>query len=99
MKTRAITGFFFVIVMLASILLGHYVFSIFYLILCTFCLWEFYGLVKQNTAEPNVTAGLINGALIYCAFTLLIYSNAFALPFLHHGKLAHTLLFLIQITL
>ena len=99
MKTRAITGFFFVIVMLASILLGHYVFTAFYLLLCLFCLWEFYGLVKQNTAEPNVTAGLINGALIYSAFALLIYSNAFALPFLHHGKFAHTLLFLIPLSL
>ena len=49
MKTRAITRFFFVIVMVASVLLGQYVFGIFYLLLTLFCLWEFYGLVKQHT--------------------------------------------------
>ncbi len=51
MKTRAITGFFFVIVMLASVLLGHYTFGIFYLALSVFCLWEFFGLVKIALAQ------------------------------------------------
>ena len=59
MKTRAITGFFFIIVMLGSLLLGHYVFGALYLLLSCFCLYEFYSLVKQNTASPNVPAGLI----------------------------------------
>ena len=68
MKTRAITGFFFVIVMLASVLLGHYVFDIFYLILPLVALWEFYGLVKQGTAMPNTILGLVIAALIYALF-------------------------------
>jgi len=71
MKTRAITGFFFVIVMLASILLGQYVFGIFYLLLSAFALYEFYGLVKQGGIQPNIITGLLNGVLIYTAFSLV----------------------------
>jgi len=71
MKTRAITGFFFIIVMLASILLGQYVFGIFYLLLSAFALYEFYGLVKQSGIQPNQTAGILNGILIYVAFSLV----------------------------
>ena len=71
MKTRAITGFFFVIVMLASILLGPYVFGVFYLLLSAFALYEFYGLVKQSGIQPNVIVGILNGILIYAAFSLV----------------------------
>ncbi|HTD41939.1 MAG TPA: phosphatidate cytidylyltransferase [Mucilaginibacter sp.] len=70
MKTRAITGFFFIIVMLASMLLGQYVFGIFYLVLSALALREFYGLVKQSGIQPNQTVGIINGVLIYIAFSL-----------------------------
>jgi phosphatidate cytidylyltransferase len=99
MKTRAITGFFFVIVMIASTLLGPYVFGIFYLLLSTFALYEFYGLVKQNTARPNIFAGLINGAILFVAFALLNYSDLFALPNLHHRNLAYSLSFILPITI
>jgi phosphatidate cytidylyltransferase len=68
MKTRAITGFFFVIVMLASVLLGRYVFDFFYWALSAFCLWEFYGLIKQSGAAPNKLTGIINGLVIYIIF-------------------------------
>jgi len=71
MKTRAITGFFFVIVMLASMLLGQYVFGVFYLLLSAFALYEFYGLVKQGGVQPNIFAGILNGVLIYAAFALV----------------------------
>ena len=47
MKTRAITGFFFVVVMLGSVLLGHYPFGIFYLLLSLLCLNEYYGLINK----------------------------------------------------
>jgi phosphatidate cytidylyltransferase len=69
MKTRAITGFFFIIVMLGSMLLGQYVFGLFYLLLSVLTLREFYGLVKQRGIQPNQTVGIINGALIYVAFS------------------------------
>jgi phosphatidate cytidylyltransferase len=98
MKTRAITGFFFVIVMLASNLLGHYVFGGFYLLLSLFCLYEFYGLIKQGTAKPNIYVGLLNGALLYIAFALITYANTFALASLHDA-LGYKLLFLVPVAL
>jgi len=88
MKTRAITGLFFVIVMLASVLCGHYVFDIFYLLLALFCLYEFYGLVIKSGQAPNIIAGLFNGAYIYAIFALIVYTRAI-----------HPLLFLLPITL
>ncbi|MGN6178680.1 MAG: phosphatidate cytidylyltransferase [Mucilaginibacter sp.] len=98
MKTRAITGFFFVIVMVASNLLGQYVFSAFYLVLSLFCLYEFYGLVKQQTAQPNIIMGLFNGVLLFVAFTLIAWANYYSLPDLHN-HLGYTLLFIVPLTL
>lgn len=89
MKTRAITGFFFVIVMLASVLLGHYVFGIFYLLLSAFALYEFYGLVKQTGIKPNQSAGIVYGVLVYAVFALITYKNTPA---------NHKLLFILMLT-
>src|ERR1700748_3020062 len=90
MKTRAITGFFFVIVMLASVLLGHYVFGIFYLLLSAFALYEFYGLVKQGGIKPNQLIGIANGIFIYAIFALITYQDQ---------PLYHKLLFLLSLTM
>jgi phosphatidate cytidylyltransferase len=98
MKTRAITGFFFIIVMLASVLLNHYVFGGFYLVLSLFCLYEFYGLIKQGTAKPNLPMGLLNGAIIYIAFALITYANTYALPELHN-HVGFKVLFLLPLTI
>lgn len=89
MKTRAITGFFFVIVMLASLLCGHYVFGVFYLALSLFCLWEFYGLIKQAGISPNVPTGMLYGALVYIVFALLTYA---------YTPVNHKLLFILMLT-
>jgi len=77
MKTRAITGFFFIIVMLASVLLGHYVFGAFYLLLSVFCLLEFYSLVKQSGVAPSQVTGLFNGVAIYTIFALVTADAGF----------------------
>lgn len=79
MRTRAITGFFFVIVMLASVLLGNYVFDVFYLLLSMLCLWEFYGLLKKSGAGPDQATGMLNGGLLYMV-TALISMNYSDLP-------------------
>jgi phosphatidate cytidylyltransferase len=71
MKTRAITGFFFVIVMLASVLFGQHVFGAFYLLLSALCLREFYSLIKQSGARPAQVTGIINGVAFYCLFALI----------------------------
>ena len=88
MKTRAITGFFFVIVMLCSMLFGHYPFGIFFLALSLFCLWEFYGLIKQTGIQPNLFAGMLNGLFIYGVFALITYQDSVT---------AHRLLFIIPL--
>ena len=75
MKTRAITGFFFIVVMIASTLFGHYPFGIFYLILSLLCLNEFYGLVKQSGIKPNVITGMLNAAFIYVLFAFITYGT------------------------
>jgi phosphatidate cytidylyltransferase len=90
MKTRAITGFFFVIVMLGSFMFGHYPFGIFFLILMLFCLKEFYGLIKQSGLAPNQWAGLANGFFIYTVFALVTYQNC---------AIYHKLLFLLPVAL
>jgi phosphatidate cytidylyltransferase len=76
MKTRAITGFFFIIVMLASVLLGHWVFGGFYLLLSLLCLNEFYSLIKQTGISPNQGTGMLAGATIYTTFALVTANDA-----------------------
>src|ERR1700744_355594 len=98
MKTMAITGFFFIIVMLASVMLGPYVFAGFYLPISCLCLYEFYGLIKQGTAKPNITGGIINGVVIFAAFAALCYTGVLARPALVSGNVAHKLLFLLPLT-
>jgi len=90
MKTRAITGFFFIIVMLASVLLGHWVFGIFYLLLSVYCLWEYFGLIKQYGIKPGIESGLLNAVCIFVVFTLASADD---------DKLYHQLLFLLPVTL
>lgn len=65
MKTRAITAFFFTIVMLGSILLGGYTFSIFYLILSLVSLFEFYKLVKTAGIRPHRNIAVAAASLIF----------------------------------
>jgi phosphatidate cytidylyltransferase len=90
MRVRAITGFFFIIIMLASVLLGHYVFGVFFLLLSAFCLWEFYTNLKKSGLKPDVSTGLLNGIFIYTVFALITYDN---------DPAYHKLLFLLPVTL
>jgi phosphatidate cytidylyltransferase len=90
MKTRAITGILFVIIMVGSNLLGHYVFGAFYLLLTVLCLREFYGLIKKSGIEPNILLGILNGVFIYVVFALVTYQDI--QPY-------HKLIFLLPIAL
>jgi phosphatidate cytidylyltransferase len=69
MKLRAITGFFFIIVMLGSVLLGDLVFEIFYLALSAFCLAEFNSNVKKSGINIDWKTSLIGGVLAYSQYT------------------------------
>ena len=90
MKTRAITGFFFIIVMIGSVLLDHNVFGAFYLILCLLCLHECYGLNIKSGIPVNRTTGFINAVFIYSLFAIIVY---------HDRPIYHSLWFLLTLTL
>ena len=60
MKTRAITGAIFVAIVLASLMLGTYIFTAFVLALSLLMLNEFYQLVtKATTIRPQRIGGLV----------------------------------------
>lgn len=74
MKTRAITAFFFTIVMLGSIFLGAYTFAAFYLVLSLFGLLEFYKLVNIAGVKPQRSLGVVLAALVFLG-TLTFIDN------------------------
>ncbi len=76
MKTRAITAFFFVAVMLASLLLGAYAFTVFFLLLSLFSTEEFYRLVHVDGVKPNRLLGWILVISIYVPLSLYFLNNA-----------------------
>jgi phosphatidate cytidylyltransferase len=69
MKTRAITAFFFTIVMLGSVYLGGSVFGVFYILLQAFALVEFYKLIKTTDVKPMVMLGV---AISVVGFAFLV---------------------------
>jgi phosphatidate cytidylyltransferase len=69
MKTRAITGAIFLLVMIASLLLGPYVFTGFYVFLSLFCLLEFFKLIRSSGLKPNVFFGYL---IAVCSFLAII---------------------------
>ena len=70
MKTRAITGFFFVAVMLASVFFGAYAFTAFFLILSVLSLEEFYKLVRTEEVKPQSLLGLLLAVSLYIPVAL-----------------------------
>lgn len=75
MKTRAITGFFFIIVMVGSMLLGDVVFSVFYLLLSLACLHEFYKILKSSGIKPHQLLGLGLSAAIFGLLAIRHYAD------------------------
>jgi len=81
MKTRAITAFFFTIVMLGSIFLGAYTFTFFYLALSIVALLEFYKLIKIGGIRPHRNIGAIAATIIF-ALTASYHFFQFELKYL-----------------
>ena len=76
MKTRAITAFFFVAVMLASLLLGAYTFTVFFLLLSLFSTEEFYKLVRTDGLKPRSVVGWILVISIYLPLSFYFLNDA-----------------------
>ncbi len=95
MKLRAITGFFFIIVMLGSLLLGDLVFFIFYGILSLCCLIEFRSNVKKSGINLDIKSVPISGILVYSQFTKHKAINDY--PLLHNSAFSYLFLIFIVI--
>lgn len=67
MKTRAVTGFIFVLIMLISLLTGPYIFTGFYIFLSLICLVEFFGLVKTMGLRPHRVIGYITALILFAS--------------------------------
>ncbi len=67
MKTRAITGIIFVVVMLGSLLFGPYLYAFFFLLLSLFSLKEFYGVIGAPDKDFSNRLGILCGAVIFLA--------------------------------
>ncbi|MBY0543166.1 MAG: phosphatidate cytidylyltransferase [Sphingobacteriaceae bacterium] len=80
MKTRAITAFFFTIVMLASLLNG-YTFTGFYLVLSTLALLEFYKMIKIGGIRPHRNIGVF-AAVVMFSLNAAYYFYQFELKYL-----------------
>lgn len=65
MKVRAITALFFVLVVLASILIDAHLFAIFFITLSACCLNEFYRILANESGTPNRFLGLLLAALTF----------------------------------
>jgi len=93
MKTRAITGILFVIVLVASMLLGSWVFSIFFLLISLLSLEEFYRIInadvinntdiKNSETKVNRWAGIALGAALFLCLILIHLKDASISVFLY----------------
>lgn len=70
MRIRAVTALFFVIVMVASMLLGAYVFAGFFVLLSGYCLGEFYRIIGDDSGKPNRLLGLLLGTSGFSMFAV-----------------------------
>jgi len=65
MLVRAITGFFFVSFIILATIFGGWYFQVLFGIVAILALNEFYSLFKDSSVKPNLSQGVIVGALIY----------------------------------
>lgn len=59
MLTRAITGFFFIAVLIAAVFLGQISFVVFFGVVGVWSLFEFYNLLRIQDVFPNIVLGLL----------------------------------------
>lgn len=70
MKVRAITGFFFVGIMVGSLLLGKWVFAGFFSLLGLASQYEFYGLTLKEARKKALFPWVLYGLLVSLGFSL-----------------------------
>lgn len=78
MLVRAITGFFFVSFIILATVFGGWYFQVLFGIVAILALNEFYSLFKDSSVKPNLSQGLIIGALLYLMSLYSIDQNEFS---------------------
>lgn len=73
---RAITGFFFVVVLISAILYSHISFIILFLLITLLGVWEFYGLAKKDRAYTLAIPGMIASIILFLTISLTSYNPA-----------------------
>ena len=68
---RTITGVFFVLLIVMAILAGHLYFSILFLFVNIFGLWEFYTLIEKKEVNANKFAGIATGTFLFASNALI----------------------------
>jgi len=76
---RAITGFFFVSFIILATVLGGWYFQVLFGIVAVLALNEFYSLFKDSIVKPNLSQGVIVGALIYLMSLYSINENSLSI--------------------
>lgn len=64
MLTRAITGFFFIAVLIAAVFWGEISFVVFFSLIGLGSLYEFYSLISTKDVKPNIILGCLSAAVI-----------------------------------
>lgn len=64
MLTRAITGFFFIIVLVGATIWSPFSFVSFFCFVWIWCLYEFYGMVKSEMVRPLLIPGLLAAVVL-----------------------------------
>lgn len=70
MKTRAITGVLFVVVLVVAVLVSAWTFALLFLIISLLSLQEFYRIVRTEEVKPNLFGGMALGAGLLLTFML-----------------------------
>jgi phosphatidate cytidylyltransferase len=74
--TRTITGIFFVVLIVAAVVISRYTFSSLFFVITTLGLWEFYSLVEKVNISPNKVLGTLAGAFLFITNALIAHGLA-----------------------
>ena len=73
MKTRAITGFFFVLVLVAATLFNPYVFAAFFSLVAVLAAREFFNICQSEDTKPLTQPGTITALVLSAVFCFITF--------------------------
>ncbi|MBC7425508.1 MAG: phosphatidate cytidylyltransferase [Bacteroidia bacterium] len=76
MMQRAITGFFFIGIIISCVLYNVWSFGILLALINLLCIWEYLGITVKENKKLHQISGIITGSLFYVCFVLNIIKYA-----------------------